>query len=97
MVCVVYSSRICPKCEVLKRVLQDHEIEHMVRMIEEPDVKVDALMLNIYSTPALVVGNRVLRQNDLFSNDRIDEAALITFLRSHRHGETAAKANQQIP
>ncbi len=57
-------------------------------MVEEPDAQVDALMLNIYSTPALVIGNNILRQNDLFTNNRLDEKALILFLRSNGHGTT---------
>ncbi len=55
-------------------------------MVEEPDAQVDALMLNIYSTPALVIGNNVLHQLDLFSKNQLDEQALIGFLRSNRHG-----------
>ncbi len=86
MVCVVYSSRICPRCEVLKQFLQEHRIEHTLRMIEEPDVQVDALMLNIYSTPAVVVNENVLQQTDLFSNNRLDETKLLVFLRSNGHG-----------
>ena len=86
MVCVVFSSSVCPNCEILKRVLQGHNIEHTVRIIEEPEVKVDALMLNIYSTPALVIGKNVLRQVDLFSKNQLDESTLMGFLRSNGHG-----------
>ena len=60
MVCVVYSSSVCPRCEVLKQYLESHKIEFTERMVEEPDAQVDALMLSIYSTPALVIGNNVL-------------------------------------
>ncbi|MFX0168050.1 MAG: glutaredoxin family protein [Candidatus Hodarchaeota archaeon] len=83
---MVFSSSVCPRCDVLKSYLTDHGIEHTVRMIEEPEAKVDALMLNIYSTPALVIGDRVLHQTDIFINNQIDEAALASFLRSNEHG-----------
>lgn len=86
MACVVYSSSVCPKCEVLKEFLHSQQIEHIVRMVEDPDAQVDALMLNIYSTPALVIGNKVLHQTDLFSNNQLDKSALMGFLRSNRHG-----------
>lgn len=55
-------------------------------MVEEPEAQVDALMLNIYSTPALVIGNSVLYQTDLFANNRLNEDTLTTFLRSNSHG-----------
>jgi len=86
LVCVVYSSSVCPRCEILKQYLQDHNIVHLVRMVEEPDAQVDALMLNIYTTPALVIGQKVLHQKDLFANNKIDEETLLTFLRSNGYG-----------
>ncbi|MFX1299487.1 MAG: glutaredoxin domain-containing protein [Promethearchaeota archaeon] len=86
MVCVVFSSNNCPRCEILKQYLQDNKIKHAVRMVEEPEAKVDALMLNIYSTPALVIGNKVLYHTDLFANNRLNEDTLTTFLRSNSHG-----------
>ncbi len=86
MVCVVYSNSECPKCEVLKQYLHNHKVEHTVRMIEEPDAQVDALMLNIYSTPALVIGNNVLHQIDIFTKNQLDESTLLEFLRSNGHG-----------
>ena len=55
-------------------------------MVEEPEAQVDALMLNIYSTPALVIGNNVLYHTDLFANNRLNEDTLTTFLRSNGHG-----------
>lgn len=86
MVCVVYSSSVCPRCEALKQYLRDHNIEHTVRMVEEPDAQVDALMLNIYNTPALVIEQKVLHQSELFENNQFNESTLITFLRSNGHG-----------
>lgn len=71
---------------MLKQYLQDHNIGHSVRMVEEPDAQVDALMLNIYSTPALVIGQKVLHQKDLFANNQLDENTLLAFLRSNGHG-----------
>ena len=65
---------------MLKRFLHDHKIEHVLRMVENPDVKVDALMLNIYSTPAMVVADMVLHQPDLFTNGSLNEAKLLSLL-----------------
>jgi hypothetical protein len=55
-------------------------------MVEEPEAQVDALMLSIYSTPALVINNNVLHQTNLFPNNKLNESNLIAFLRSNGHG-----------
>jgi len=52
-------------------------------MVENPEAKVDALMLNIYSTPALVIDEEVLHQNKLFKEGRLNEEVLLEFLRKH--------------
>jgi hypothetical protein len=57
-------------------------------MIEEPEAKVDALMLKIYSTPALAIGDKVLHQTEMFANNQLDDTAVLTFLRSNGHGTT---------
>ena len=85
--CVVYSSAVCPKCELLKRYLQEHNIEHSVRLVEDAEARVDALMLSIYSTPAIVLGTAVLQQSELFKRERLNEAALLAFLRRQGHVE----------
>lgn len=87
MACIIYSSAVCPKCELLKRYLQEHSIEHTVRLVEEPEARVDALMLNIYSTPAIVLNTAVLHQSELFKEERLNEAVLLTFLGRQRHVE----------
>jgi glutaredoxin len=85
--CVVYSSAVCAKCDLLKRYLQEHNIEHTVRLVEEPEARVDALMLNIYSTPAIVLNAAVLHQSELFKEERLNEAVLLAFLGRQRHVE----------
>jgi len=85
--CVVYSSAVCPKCDLLKRYLQAHNIEHTERLVEEPEARVDALMLNIYSTPAIVLNTSVLHQSELFKEEHLNEAVLLAFLGRQRHVE----------
>ncbi|MFX1564282.1 MAG: glutaredoxin family protein [Promethearchaeota archaeon] len=87
MVCVVYSSSSCPQCQVLKQYLHDKGITHNERIIEEPEARVDALMLNIYSTPALVINEHVLHQTEMFQNGHLDESVLLAFLRRFEHGK----------
>jgi hypothetical protein len=71
---------------VVKQYLKENEIAHVIRMIEEPETKVDALMLNIYNTPALVIDNLVLYESDLFSTGKLNEPALMEILRRHQLG-----------
>lgn len=80
MHCVVYSSQNCPKCEILKRYLVEKNIEHSVRMVEDSEARVDALMLEIYQTPALVSGEKVLHQRDIFPRGILEEAVILSFL-----------------
>jgi hypothetical protein len=49
-------------------------------MVEDSEARVDALMLDIYQTPAVVSGEKVLHQREIFRNGSIDEAALLSFL-----------------
>jgi glutaredoxin len=85
--CIVYSSAVCPKCELLKRYLSEHNIEHTVRLVEDPETRVDALMLSIYNTPAIVLDTAVLHQSEIFKDDRLNEPALLAFLRRQKHVE----------
>jgi hypothetical protein len=49
-------------------------------MVEDAETRVDALMLDIYQTPALVSGDKVLHQRDLFPQGILDEVILLSFL-----------------
>ncbi len=49
-------------------------------MVEDSEARVDALMLDIYQTPAVVSGEKVLHQRELFRNGRLDEGTLLSFL-----------------
>lgn len=49
-------------------------------MVEDSEARVDALMLDIYQTPALVSGDKVLHQQDMFPRGNLDEASLLSFL-----------------
>ena len=56
----------CPSCRALKSYLNSVNVRYVEYNIDNADNKVDALMLNVYSVPALVIGNKVLRASDIF-------------------------------
>jgi glutaredoxin len=58
----------CPSCKALKNYLSSVNIKYVECNIDNADNKVDALMLNIYSVPALVSGGEVLRANEIFDS-----------------------------
>ncbi|WXG43437.1 MAG: glutaredoxin domain-containing protein [Promethearchaeati archaeon SRVP18_Atabeyarchaeia-1] len=58
----------CPSCRALKSYLNSIDVKYVESSIDDADNKVDALMLNIYSVPALVKGNDVLRANEIFDS-----------------------------
>jgi glutaredoxin len=58
----------CPSCRALKSYLNSVNVKYVEYNIDNADNKVDALMLNIYSVPALVIGNDVLKANDIFDS-----------------------------
>ncbi len=67
----VFTSRNCPRCRLLKSFLESRGLEFVERRIDEdPEAEVDALMLNIFEVPALVVrgsdGARVLTASEMF-------------------------------
>jgi glutaredoxin len=61
----------CPSCKALKSYLSSVNVRYVEYNIDNADNKVDALMLNIYSVPALLIGNEVLRANDIFDSSNI--------------------------
>lgn len=56
----------CPSCKALKSFLTSRSVKYVELNIDNPELKVDALMLNIYAVPALVIENKVLRANEMF-------------------------------
>jgi glutaredoxin len=58
----------CPSCKALKGFLSSRSIKYVEMNIDNPELKVDALMLSIYAVPALVIENRILRANEMFDS-----------------------------
>ena len=72
----------CPSCKAFKSFLNSSNMKYFERNIDESENKVDALMLNIYSVPALVIDNRVLKANEIFdSNNSLRKNEILKFVR----------------
>jgi glutaredoxin len=73
----------CPSCKALKSFLSSSNMKYVEHNIDESENKVDALMLNIYSVPALVIDSRVLKANEIFdSNNSLKKNEILKFVRS---------------
>ena len=72
----------CPSCKALKNYLNSIDIKFVECNIDNADNKVDALMLNIYSVPALVLGKEVLPAKEIFdSNNSLRKDKVTGFVR----------------
>ena len=77
----LFSTTQCPKCVKLTQFLATLGIEPVKRIIDaDPEAETDALMLNIFSAPALKKGDKVLKTKDLFSKDEINEDRVRQFI-----------------
>jgi glutaredoxin len=72
----------CPSCRALENYLNSVNIKYVECNIDNPDNKVDALMRSIFSVPALVVGDGVLRAKDIFDlSNSLQKEQVMKFLR----------------
>jgi glutaredoxin len=79
----LFSTTECPKCAKLSEYLSDLGIEYVKRVIDvDPEAETDALMLNIFSAPALRKGDTVLKTKDLFAKDKLLEDNVRTLVQS---------------
>lgn len=79
----LFSTTQCPKCVKLTEFLAGLGIEPVKRVIDvDPEAETDALMLNIFSAPALKKGDKVLRTKDLFTKDAINEDTVRQFVKA---------------
>jgi glutaredoxin len=71
----------CPSCKALKTFLSAANVKYVESNIDNSENKVDALMLNIYSVPALAIGNRVLKASEIFdSNNSLRKNDIMEFV-----------------
>jgi glutaredoxin len=71
----------CPKCDELKDLLKKNGLKFEEKSLENPEIRVDALMLSIFEVPALVRGENVLYFNEIF-NPKLDKKRVLQFCKS---------------
>jgi hypothetical protein len=50
------------------------------RLIDDPEIKTEALLLKILSVPALVINSKVLKQKEIFEGERLNEKNILSFI-----------------
>lgn len=76
----LFKTSECPKCEKVLKLIKQIGAECTIRNIsEDPEAETDALMLNIFSAPALKKGDTLLRIKDIFPGGTLDEEKVKEF------------------
>ena len=71
----------CERCARLADFLTSEGIAFVKRSIDaEPDVQTEALMLGIFSIPALKKGDNILRFKDIFDGSLMDKEKIMGFV-----------------
>jgi glutaredoxin len=76
---VVFSTKKCPNCIVLKNWLKEHKLRFKEKNMEEPDVMSELIMKEVYSlsTPVLQIDEKFFLPNDMFKENKLDEKLLL--------------------
>lgn len=81
----VFTTKDCHKCPTLIAFLDKHGIKHVKRMVDEdPDTETEALIYNIFSVPALKMGENVLCTKDIFMRADLNEDKVLAFLQGNK-------------
>lgn len=70
----IYSTKICPNCQILKQILKDSEIPYDEMDMNTPAALTELTMNSVFtmSAPVLQIRNRFYTTSDMFSGDTID-------------------------
>lgn len=75
---IVFSTKRCPNCKVLKKWLKSHKMRFKEKDMSEPEVMSELIMKEVYSlsTPVLQINDKFLLPNDMFKENKLDEKLL---------------------
>lgn len=78
----VYSTKNCPKCELLKHFLDVNHVSYQTADVENPDHLTDLMMNQIFSLslPILKKNDVFYLYSDIFENDHLNETALYAII-----------------
>ncbi|MCC6042063.1 MAG: thioredoxin family protein [Candidatus Verstraetearchaeota archaeon] len=69
----LYVSPQCPRCETLKRVMNEMGVEYEVLDVSKSEVMVDLIMRDIFlmETPGLEVDGKFFHAEEIFDGERL--------------------------
>ena len=79
----VYTTKTCPRCEQLKRLLKSHEISYEEVDMTAPEALTELRMSGIFtiSAPVLQIDDSFLTSNDLFDENGVVFDKILGLLR----------------
>ena len=65
---VVYGAKVCPKCQVYKKYLDDNNVEYKYYNIDEIDYDIVSVAKadNVYELPIIEVNKKIIRLGDIY-------------------------------
>jgi glutaredoxin len=80
---VVYTSSGCPRCEILKKWLENENADFEEKDLGDVDVMADLVMRNavVLSAPALEVEGAVYTEDQIFDGDGLIDMRLLEILK----------------
>ncbi|MBE0524453.1 MAG: NrdH-redoxin [Methanosarcinales archaeon] len=70
----IYSTKVCPNCQILKKILSDSGIAYNEMDMSTPAALTELTMNSVFtmSAPVLQIQNRFYTTKELFNGDTID-------------------------
>jgi glutaredoxin len=70
----IYSTKICPNCQILKNILKDSGIAYNEMDMSTPEALTELTMNSVFtmSAPVLQIQNRFYTTNEMFNGDSIN-------------------------
>lgn len=94
----LFTTSSCPKCEKLSLFLETQGIKYVKRIIDlDPDAETEALMINLYSAPAIKTGESVLKTSQIFNKEMLLEGNVKSFLKIQEKVQQKEKVPEKVP
>jgi glutaredoxin len=80
---IVYTTKNCPRCEILKNWLKNKKVKFQEKNLEDSDVMSELILKDVYSfsSPILQIDSKFLTSDELFEGNKLKNDLLIKFLR----------------
>lgn len=81
---LIYSTRNCPNCRVLKQYLETKDIKYKEMDMATPAALTELRMNGVFTmaAPVLQIGDKFYTTRDMFKQDGIDQSRLETLLKA---------------